>query len=109
MSDSDATKLQLEEDERRHRRYEGRLEASLIIEGDSWRCWIRDISSGGAGIEPAIPAALGKEVRLSSPHFHFEGSLPGRVINVARRRTCLTFDLDPPTHEKLMQFLSAVA
>lgn len=95
-----------EQDERRHKRVRGRLEAYLIVDGGPWRCWIRDISIGGAGLEPAIPAALGKYVALSSPHFQFSTTLAARVINVANKRTCLSFELDAATREKLLGFLA---
>jgi hypothetical protein len=95
------------QDDRAHRRYEGRLPALLVVDGDRWRCWIRDISLGGAGIEPPIPAALGKPVELSSPHFTFEGKLTGRVINLAHRRTCIVFDLDEAARQKLAEFLAS--
>lgn len=94
-------------DERAHERYEGKLEASLLVEGGRWRCWICDISPGGAGLEPEIPAALGKRVALSSPFFEFEGELPARVVNVADQRTCLAFDLDSELRDKLESFLKA--
>jgi hypothetical protein len=96
------------QDERRDPRYEGRLEAVLRVAGGGWwRCWIRDISIGGAGLEPAMPALVGHEVELRSPGFDFDGGLPGRVINVAHRRTCMVFDLDATTRQQLIDFLSA--
>jgi hypothetical protein len=101
-----AEELRLQQDERRHQRFEGRLEAYLLVEGDPWRCWIRDISVGGAGLEPEMPAALGKGVILSSPSFEVGMNLNGRVINVADRRTCLSFDIDAATQERLMRFLA---
>jgi hypothetical protein len=94
------------QEERAHMRYEGRIPALLVVDGDRWRCWIRDISMGGAGIEPPIPAALGKQVELSSPEFTFEGKLTGRVINLAHRRTCIVFDLDEAARRKLAEFLA---
>ena len=94
------------QDDRAYRRYEGRIPAHLVVDGDRWRCWIRDISLGGAGIEPPIPAALGKQVELSSPQFTFEGKLIGRVINLAHRRTCIVFDLDEAARHKLAEFLA---
>ena len=94
------------QEDRRHERAEGRLEAYLLVDGAPWRCWIRDISIGGAGLEPEMPAALGKSVVLSSPHFELGMSLPGRVINVADKRTCISFDLDPSIGERLMRFLA---
>jgi len=94
------------QEERAHTRYEGRMPALLMVDGDRWRCWIRDISLGGAGIEPPIPAALGKQVELSSPEFTFEGKLTGRVINLAHRRTCIVFDLDEVGRRKLAEFLA---
>jgi hypothetical protein len=92
-------------EERAQRRLEGRLEASLKVEDHPWRCWLRDISPGGAGLEPALPALLGKEGRLSSPAFDFE--LACRVINVAEGRTCLAFALDAMTAAELGAFLDS--
>jgi len=94
-------------DERLHPRYEGRLEAFLMFRGAPWRCWIRDLSLGGAGLEPALPATLGHPVELSCPSFDFAGALPGRVVNVAERRTCVTFDLDLVRLDELARFLAA--
>ena len=94
-------------DERLDPRYEGRLEASLMFRGAPWRCWIRDLSLGGAGLEPALPAALGQPVELVCPSFDFSGALPGRVVNVAERRTCVTFDLDLERLDALARFLAA--
>jgi len=94
-------------DERVHARYQGRLEADLMVDGEHWRCFIRDISLGGAGLEPEIPAALGKVVTLSCPFFSFDGDLEGRVVNVADDRTCLSFDLDEAMAHRLAAFLAA--
>lgn len=94
-------------EERRYDRYEGRLEARLLVEGGWWRCWIRDISPGGAGLEPAIPAGLGERVALGSPFFDFEGELPGRVVNVSDNKTCVVFELDEDTKRRLDRFLAA--
>jgi hypothetical protein len=96
-----------QQDERLDPRFEGRLEAELVVEGVMWRCWIRDLSLGGAGLEPPIPAALGKKVELRSARFDFEGRLFGRVVNLAHRRTCVAFDLDPGTRQHLTAFLLA--
>jgi hypothetical protein len=93
-------------DERLDPRYEGRLEALLMFRGAPWRCWIRDLSLGGAGLEPAIPATLGQVVELTCSSFEFEGGLPGRVVNVADRRTCIAFDLEAPRRDDLARFLS---
>jgi hypothetical protein len=92
-------------EERAQRRVEGRLEASLKVDGAAWRCWICDISAGGAGLEPALPAVLGKTGRLSSPAFDFDRPLACRVVNVADERTCLTFELDAATTTDLQAFL----
>jgi hypothetical protein len=94
-------------DERLDPRYEGRLEGSLIFRGAPWRCWIRDLSLGGAGVEPALPAMLGQTVELTCTNFQFAGGLPGRVINVADRRTCVAFDLQPEHQDALAGFLAA--
>jgi len=104
MIDADELRRQ---DERRDARYEGRLEAVLRVGGGWWRCWIRDISFGGAGLEPALPALVGREVELRSPGFDFDGGLRGRVINVAHRRTCLVFELDAAARQQLLDFLTA--
>ncbi len=96
-----------QQDERLDPRFEGRLEAELLVDGASWCCWIRDLSLGGAGLEPPIPAALGKTVELQSRRFDFKGRLSGRVVNLAHRRTCLAFDLDPATRQHLAAFLLA--
>jgi hypothetical protein len=94
-------------DDRLDPRYEGRLEASLMFRGAPWRCWIRDLSLGGAGLEPALPAALGHMVELTCPNFEFEGGLRGRVVNVAERRTCVAFDLEAHQRNDLARFLAA--
>jgi PilZ domain len=94
------------DDERLDPRYEGQLEAFVLFRGAPWRCWIRDLSLGGAGLEPALPAMLGQTVELTCPSFDFAGGLPGRVINVADRRTCLAFDLEPEHLDALARFLA---
>ncbi|HLT01340.1 MAG TPA: PilZ domain-containing protein [Geminicoccaceae bacterium] len=94
-------------EERLDPRYEGRLEAFVMFRGAPWRCWICDLSLGGAGLEPALPAMLGQEVELCCPRFDFAGGLPGRVINVAERRTCVAFQLDPEHLDALARFLAA--
>jgi PilZ domain len=94
-------------DERLDPRYEGRLEAFLLFRGAPWRCWIRDLSLGGAGLEPALPAMLGHDIELRCPTFDFEGGIPGRVVNVAHRRTCVAFQLGPKRLDELARFLAA--
>jgi PilZ domain len=94
-------------DERLDPRYEGRLEAFLMFRGAPWRCWIRDLSLGGAGLEPALPAALGQIVELTCPSFEFDGGLSGRVVNVADRRTCVAFELEAQRRDDLARFLAA--
>jgi PilZ domain len=96
-----------EPEERRHRRYPAPLEARLLVDGDHWNCRIRDISVAGAGLDPAIPAVLGRQAELHSPHFDFATPLPGRVINVAGERTCLEFDLDEAAARELTIFLAS--
>ena len=91
------------QDQRRHGRHQGRLDAELLVDGAVWQCRIRDISFGGAGVEPPIPPALGRPVVLSSPALGFD--LTGRVINVAYRRTCIVFDLEPAVEAQLLTFL----
>ncbi|MEM7026122.1 MAG: PilZ domain-containing protein [Pseudomonadota bacterium] len=94
-------------EDRRFRRYPAPLEARLLVDGDHWHCRIRDISVAGAGLDPAIPAALGREVELHSPHFDFATPLSGKVTNVAPERTCLEFDLDDTAARELTIFLAS--
>jgi PilZ domain len=96
-----------EAEERRHRRYPAPLEARLLVEGAPWNCRIRDISVAGAGLEPALPAVLGRRAELHSPHFDFAAPLSGKVVNVAQERTCLEFDLDEAATRALTIFLAA--
>ena len=94
-------------DERGGPRVEGRLEACIKIDGVWWRCWIRDLSPGGAGLEPAIPSALGKMVELTGPLFDRVGPMRGRVVNLAGQRTCVAFELDREQEEQLRQTIVA--
>jgi hypothetical protein len=94
-----------EQDEPREQHYVRRLEAMLALRGAFWCCWIRSLSLAGAGLEPAIPGALGEQVELRSPHFSFRGGLIGRVVNVASNRTSLAFKLDPASEQKLGLYL----
>jgi len=94
-------------EERRYRRYEAPLEAQLLVDGAPWHCRIHDISVDGAGLHPAIPAALGREVELVSPHFDFDTRLLGKVINVAPERTCLAFELDEAAARDLTIYLAS--
>jgi hypothetical protein len=96
-----------EQDDRLDPRYEGRLEAFLVFRGAPWRCWIRDLSLGGAGLEPALPATLGQAVELTCSSFEFDGGLSGRVVNVADRRTCVAFELEAHRLDDLARFLAA--
>lgn len=109
MSDGRANEYQraVAQDERVSPRYKGRLEAFLLLRGAHWCCWIRDLSIDGAGLEPALPPALGQIVELTSRSFDFEGALRGRVVNLAHRRSCVAFDLDPEMRDKLARFLAA--
>ena len=92
-------------DERRDPRFEGRVDCYLVSRGARWRCWLRDLSLGGAGVEPALPALIDRPVTLTSAVFDFDPPLGGRVINVAHRRTCIAFDLEPATRAALRKFL----
>jgi hypothetical protein len=93
------------DEQRQHRRISSRIEANLLFRGGSWRCFIKDISPGGAGLEPAIPAALGCMVELRSPRF--TRSLLGRVVNVTNNRTNMVFELDEVMQYELAKFLAA--
>ena len=91
--------------QRHHPRYEGRVRCGLVVGEEVWSGWIRDLAVGGAGLEPAMPATLGRRVLLTCPAFDFDAPLTGRVINVAHRRTCIEFDLAPEIEAQLMEFL----
>jgi hypothetical protein len=45
-------------------------------------------------------------VELTCPSFEFEGGLPGRVVNVADRRTCIAFELEAQRQDDLARFLA---
>ncbi|HEX6143734.1 MAG TPA: PilZ domain-containing protein [Geminicoccaceae bacterium] len=92
-------------DERREPRFEGRVGCHLVVGGARWRCWLRDLSLGGAGVEPAMPALLDQTVVLTSPAFAFDPPLTGRVVNVAHRRTCVAFELGAEAEAALARFL----
>ncbi len=91
-------------EQRRHRRQSSRISATLLFDGGAWRCSICDISPKGAGVEPAIPAALGHMVELQSARF--SRSLLGRVVNVAENRTNIAFELDSAMEYELAKFLA---
>jgi len=91
-------------EQRRHRRQSSRISATLLFDGGAWSCWICDISPKGAGVEPAIPAALGHMVELQSARF--SRALLGRVVNVADNRTNIAFELDSGMEYELAKFLA---
>jgi hypothetical protein len=91
-------------EQRRHHRQSARIPATLLFNGGAWRCVIRDISPKGAGVEPAIPTALGHMVELQSARF--KRPLLGRVVNVAGDRTNIAFELDPTMAYELAKFLA---
>ena len=91
-------------EQRLHRRLSSRIAAELVFDGGTWRCSICDISPAGAGLEPAIPAALGHVVELHCRRF--SRPLLGRVVNVAENRTNMAFDLDSTMQYELAKFLA---
>lgn len=95
----------IDADERKATRFEGRLPCRLDADGAAWVCWLRDLSTDGAAVEPPMPALLGREVTLDSDDFPFDRPLAGRVVNVAERRTCIAFDLAPETKTALRSFI----
>ena len=92
-------------EQRRHHRQSSRISATLLFDGGAWSCSICDISPKGAGLEPAIPSALGHMVELQS--VRFSQSLLGRVVNVADNRTHIAFELDSSMEYELAKFLAA--
>jgi hypothetical protein len=92
-------------DERRATRFEGRVACSVQADGAVWACWLRDLSIDGAAVEPPIPALVGRAVALDSDDFPLDRPLPGKVVNVAHRRTCIAFDLDGQTKAILARFI----
>ena len=67
-------------------------------------CMICNISPRGAGLEPAIPSALGHMVELHSERL--QQPLLGRVVNVAEDRTNVAFELDAAMQYELAKFLA---
>ena len=92
-------------EQRRYQRQSSRISATLLFDGGAWNCSICDLSPKGAGVEPAIPAALGHMVELQSARF--KQALLGRVVNVADNRTNIAFELDSNMEYELAKFLAA--
>jgi hypothetical protein len=88
------------------RRYAGGLGAGLEVDGRRHPCRICDISLGGCGIEPALPEALGRPVRLESPRLPLSAPLTGRVVGTSRHGTHVAFALDPATERELVAYLA---
>ncbi|MGI9437424.1 MAG: PilZ domain-containing protein [Geminicoccaceae bacterium] len=91
-------------EQRRHRRLSSRIPATLLFDGGAWRCVISNISPQGAGLEPAIPAALGHMAELQCSRF--SRALLGRIVNVAENRTNMAFELDSTMQYELAKFLA---
>lgn len=91
-------------EQRRHHRQSSRIAATLLFDGGAWSCSICDISPKGAGVEPAIPSALGHMVELQSARFN--NALLGRVVNVVDNRTNIAFELDSSMEYELAKFLA---
>lgn len=92
------------EEQRRHQRLSSRISATLLFDGSAWHCTILNISPKGAGVEPAIPSALGHVVELQSARFDIP--LLGRVVNVSDNRTNIAFELDSAMDYELAKFLA---
>ena len=80
------------------------IAATLLFGGGAWHCTICNISPKGAGVEPAIPTALGHLVELQSARF--QRPLLGRVVNVSDNRTNIAFELDSAMEYELAKFLA---
>ncbi|NJO36588.1 MAG: PilZ domain-containing protein [Rhizobiales bacterium] len=91
-------------EQRRHRRLSSQVPAKLRFDGGAWMCLICNISPKGAGLEPAIPSALGRMVELHSDRLG--QPLLGRVVNVADNRTNVAFELDAGMQYELAKFLA---
>lgn len=91
-------------EQRRHPRQSSRITATLLFNDGAWHCTICNISPKGAGVEPAIPSALGHLVELQSARFG--QPLLGRVVNVADNRTNIAFELDSSMEYELAKFLA---
>ncbi len=91
-------------EQRRHPRQSSRIAATLLFDGGAWNCSICNLSPKGAGVEPAIPSALGRIVELQSARF--KQPLLGRVVNVADNRTNIAFELDSAMEYELAKFLA---
>ncbi len=91
-------------EQRRHRRLSSQIPAKLVFDGEDWICVISNISAKGAGLEPAIPSAVGRMVELHSDRLGLP--LYGRVVNVAENRTNVAFELDSAMQYELAKFLA---
>jgi hypothetical protein len=91
-------------EQRRHQRVSSRIPAKLVFDGGAWMCVIANISPKGAGLEPAIPSALGHMVELHSERL--AQPLLGRVVNVADNCTNVAFELDSAMQYELAKFLA---
>jgi hypothetical protein len=87
------------------RRFPSGLAARRTSPAGTWNCSICDLSLGGAGLEPALPTALGREVALVSPGLPLEQPLTGRVVACSRHGTHVAFHLDPDAEEALVGYL----
>ena len=65
---------------------------------------ICNISPKGAGLEPAIPSALGRMVEVHSERLG--QPLLGRVVNVSENSTNIAFELDSAMQYELAKFLA---
>lgn len=91
-------------EQRRHRRLSSKIPAKLQFDGGAWTCVICNISPKGAGLEPAIPSALGRMVEIHSERLG--QALLGRVVNVADNSTNVAFELDSAMQYELAKFLA---
>ena len=92
------------EEQRRHRRLSSKIPAKLQFDGSDWMCVICNISPKGAGLEPAIPSALGRMVEVHSERLG--QPLLGRVVNVSENSTNIAFELDSAMQYELAKFLA---
>lgn len=91
-------------EQRRHRRVSSQIPAKLTFDGGAWMCQIRNISPKGAGLEPAIPSAVGHMVEIHSERL--AQPLLGRVVNVSESQTNIAFELDSAMQYELAKFLA---
>ncbi|WP_027134323.1 PilZ domain-containing protein [Geminicoccus roseus] len=90
---------------RYHRRYAAGLPARLEIDGAVRPVTILNLSLGGAGLAPALPATIGAAAEIGIDGLTPSKTLRARVVSVSRHQTHLLFDCTAEEQASLVEFL----